>query len=272
MELGRLIYAYRTKRNLSQGDLADALGVSRQSVSKWETSNATPDLDKLVKLSELFGITLDELVGRQNAGTPSSTEPPPCAKSPARITVQQIIGVVLLCTGFAFLVFSLSGTHGAVVVTQLVLSVSCILCGAICLKFQKHAGFLCALLLYLFTWIPVGVLSPNYIRLDIARILQLSQILWGVLLGLHGHRLCKIRRNAAHTLQGISVSVSADGNCPDFFSHSAVPGAPSRSGSSLFIIHHSCFHIHSYLTALTALTALFIFPQPGAVGRLKFEE
>ena len=141
MELGRRIYAYRTKRNLSQGDLADALGVSRQSVSKWETSNATPDLDKLVKLSELFGITLDELVGRQNAGTPSSSEPPPCAKSPARITVQQIIGVVLLCTGLAFLIFSLSGTHGAVAVTQLALSISWILCGAICLNSKNTRDF-----------------------------------------------------------------------------------------------------------------------------------
>ena len=243
MELGRRIYAYRTKRNLSQGDLADALGVSRQSVSKWETGNATPDLDKLVKLSELFGITLDELVGRQNAGTPSSSEPPPCAKSPARITVQQIIGVVLLCTGLAFLIFSLSGTHGAVAVTQLVLSVSWILCGAICLKFQKHAGFLCALLLYLFTWIPVGVLSPNYIRLDIARILQLSQILWGVLLGLHGHRLCK-KGEMLHTrfreylfLSALTVTVLISFLILLFPELRPAPGLHC----SLFTIHASTF-------------------------------
>ena len=128
MELGRRIYAYRTKRNLSQGDLADALGVSRQSVSKWETGNATPDLDKMVKLSELFGITLDELVGScEDAGI--QTEPA-----------------------------------------------------------------------QLYSLLPGGDMSPPYSQLP-----------------------------------------------------------------SLFIIHF-------YLTALTALTALFIFPQPGAVGRLKFEE
>lgn len=62
MNLGESIYRLRSERNMSQGDLADALDVSRQSVSKWENNMAVPDLDKLVKMSDLFGITLDELV------------------------------------------------------------------------------------------------------------------------------------------------------------------------------------------------------------------
>ena len=62
MDLSGTIYRLRTERNLSQGDLAEALGVSRQSVSKWETGGSVPDLDKLVKLSQLFGVSLDELV------------------------------------------------------------------------------------------------------------------------------------------------------------------------------------------------------------------
>lgn len=62
MNLGESIYRLRTTHNMSQGDLANALDVSRQSVSKWENNMAVPDLDKLVKMSELFGITLDELV------------------------------------------------------------------------------------------------------------------------------------------------------------------------------------------------------------------
>lgn len=62
MNLGETIYRLRTGRNMSQGDLAEVLDVSRQSVSKWENNMAVPDLDKLVKMSELFGITLDELV------------------------------------------------------------------------------------------------------------------------------------------------------------------------------------------------------------------
>ena len=58
MSLGERICKLRTEKNLSQGDLADALEVSRQSISKWETNGSVPDLDKLVKLSELFDISL----------------------------------------------------------------------------------------------------------------------------------------------------------------------------------------------------------------------
>ena len=62
MNLGENIYQLRTEKGMSQEDLAAALDVSRQSVSKWENSSATPDLEKLIKISEVFGITLDELV------------------------------------------------------------------------------------------------------------------------------------------------------------------------------------------------------------------
>ena len=51
MELGERIYTMRAARGLSQTDLADALEVSRQSVSKWETGASAPELDKLMKLS-----------------------------------------------------------------------------------------------------------------------------------------------------------------------------------------------------------------------------
>ena len=62
MKLGNNIYALRTRKGLSQGDLAEALDVSRQSISKWEVGGATPDLDKLLALCDLFEVTLDELV------------------------------------------------------------------------------------------------------------------------------------------------------------------------------------------------------------------
>ena len=74
MQLNETIYRLRTQKGMSQGDLADALEVSRQSVSKWETGGATPDLDKLVKMSTLFGVTLDELVKGE---APAAAEAPP---------------------------------------------------------------------------------------------------------------------------------------------------------------------------------------------------
>ena len=62
MTLGETIRSIRSAKGMSQGDLADALDVSRQSVSKWETDASVPELDKLMKLCDLFGVTMDELV------------------------------------------------------------------------------------------------------------------------------------------------------------------------------------------------------------------
>ncbi len=53
----------RTQRGMSQDDLAEKLEVSRQSVSKWETAQSTPDLDKIIRLADLFGVSVDEPAG-----------------------------------------------------------------------------------------------------------------------------------------------------------------------------------------------------------------
>ena len=56
MSLGTNISRLRAEKRLSQGDLAEVLEVSRQSVSKWETDSSVPDLDKLIKLSQSRGL------------------------------------------------------------------------------------------------------------------------------------------------------------------------------------------------------------------------
>lgn len=53
---------YRQARQLSQEALAKQLLISRQSISKWENGDATPDMENLVKLSEILKVSLDELV------------------------------------------------------------------------------------------------------------------------------------------------------------------------------------------------------------------
>ena len=76
MTLGERIYKLRTGKEMSQGDLADALEVSRQSISKWETNGSVPDLDKLVKMSAIFGLSLDELVtGKETEQQEKQEEP-----------------------------------------------------------------------------------------------------------------------------------------------------------------------------------------------------
>lgn len=72
MTLGERLVLLRNRAGLSQDALAERLGVSRQSISKWENDSSVPDLDKLVKLSEVFDVTLDELVKGE---TPPSAAP-----------------------------------------------------------------------------------------------------------------------------------------------------------------------------------------------------
>lgn len=62
MSLGENIRRFRSQMGISQDALAEKLGVARQSISKWERDAATPELEKLMAMAELFGVTLDELV------------------------------------------------------------------------------------------------------------------------------------------------------------------------------------------------------------------
>jgi len=62
MIFGERLKEEREKRNWSQNDLAERLHVSRQTVSKWETGKNYPNIEMLIGLSDLFGITLDELL------------------------------------------------------------------------------------------------------------------------------------------------------------------------------------------------------------------
>ena len=97
MSLGNNIHRLRTKLNMSQGDLAEALGVSRQSISKRETDGAVPELDKLVKLSNIFGVTLDELVhGEEAAPTPGVQSVPIEQSIPAEHTRHKTVSLVFL--------------------------------------------------------------------------------------------------------------------------------------------------------------------------------
>ena len=66
MKLGDKIIALRKARGMSQEQLAQHLEVSRQSVSKWELNEATPDLNRVVAMSELFGVTTDYLLKEED--------------------------------------------------------------------------------------------------------------------------------------------------------------------------------------------------------------
>ncbi len=83
MKLNEKIYDCRKKAGLSQDALAERLGVSRQAVSKWEIGSAQPDLDNIVALAKVFGVTTDWLLTDENPTSEDAHEEPPQMSAPA---------------------------------------------------------------------------------------------------------------------------------------------------------------------------------------------
>lgn len=139
MDLGTTISRLRTAHGMSQGDLAEALDVSRQSVSKWETGASVPELEKLVKLAQLFEISLDELVTGQPPRETESPPPafPPSSPPPVRAP-HRIAGIVLLSlAGLIFLLLTM--LHAAWI--GLHLASPLLACGVVCLcSSHQRAG------------------------------------------------------------------------------------------------------------------------------------
>ncbi len=148
MNLGERIYELRSRAGLSQGELADRLDVSRQAVSKWENNSAVPELDKLLKMSELFEISLDGLVKGEAKEEKEEKEgeegEAPVNEASAvvissRFPPRKIAAVVLF--GMAFLtalVLSVMGGIGG-----LLYSLPFLIFGLICWFCERHTGLKC---------------------------------------------------------------------------------------------------------------------------------
>lgn len=67
MALAEQLKASREKMGLSQTDVANRLNITRQSISKWENGKGYPDLDNLVLLSEVYEVSIDELLKENDA-------------------------------------------------------------------------------------------------------------------------------------------------------------------------------------------------------------
>lgn len=68
MTFGEKLKALRMERGYSQEEFAEILGLSRQAVSKWESDRGTPETDKLLQISNIFGVTLDYLLKEETPG------------------------------------------------------------------------------------------------------------------------------------------------------------------------------------------------------------
>lgn len=179
MTLGERIYALRTAKNLSQGDLAEQLDVSRQSVSKWETDTSVPDLDKLVKLCDLFEVSMDELVRGE---APQAAQP-----VEQKTKLQQwlenkrvIAALILLALSFVVRLFGpfgiMLGVYGLIP------------CAILCLVIKKHTAMWCGWILYLVYMVTVRVLWGDWIFIwDVAGGLSIESFLgWISFFGLSG--------------------------------------------------------------------------------------
>lgn len=150
MTLAEKILHLRTQQGLSQLELAERLGVSRQSVSKWETGQSVPDLDKLIKLADLFGITVDELVREGERPQPPRPEPQPpqvvYVRERHSLTSTQRAGI---CVETAGLILALLGVAwvGAI---SILLGVGLILLGLPLLLARKHPWIILG-------WMAVGL-------------------------------------------------------------------------------------------------------------------
>lgn len=154
MTLGQMIQHLRREKGLLQDELAETLGVSRQSVSKWETDAAVPELDKLLRLSELFGVTLDELVRDERKTAEQASQPisgpQPAAPRPTpaerAFPPRKIAGTILLC--FAGLVWLLLTAIFGDLFSGLAMASPFLLCGLICFIFRRRIVLWCAWAVY----------------------------------------------------------------------------------------------------------------------------
>ncbi len=197
MSLGKNIYELRTSKNLSQGDLAEALDVSRQSVSKWETDCATPDLDKLIKMCDLFGVTLDYITGRTsqeknetNAVTEQTSAPAPA----------MIVGYILLAATLisSILLFVLADDIEDFYIPLPIL-ISTLVCSIICLCVKTNIG-------YWFTWAalaPVCILSSHIVGLPILSMIGGTQIIVYIIMTIVANKIFK--NHTVHTSRAKNI-------------------------------------------------------------------
>ena len=148
MPLSEKILSLRTGLGLSQEELAGKLEVSRQSVSKWETGQSVPDLDKLIKLADLFGVSVDQLVREGERPQPPEPSQPQVVyvKEKRSLTGTQTAGVCLEIVGLALDLLGLVGEQALLVVIGTVL----ILLGLPLLLAKRHPWLL-------FGWLAVGL-------------------------------------------------------------------------------------------------------------------
>ena len=107
MTLGEKIQSLRKQHGMSQEQLADTLNVSRQAVSKWETDESQPDIDRLVEISSIFNVSTDYLI--KNKSTTTSVSLAKKSSSSSSFRTKRIAFLVSTIYSSAFVIFLILG-------------------------------------------------------------------------------------------------------------------------------------------------------------------
>ncbi|WP_326717217.1 helix-turn-helix domain-containing protein [Vagococcus jeotgali] len=105
MNIAETVKKYRNEKKLTQEQLAKELNVSRSAVSSWEVGRNYPDLEMLVSISDLFGISLDELLREDNQVLEKITEDTQIRKKQTKKIKWLMIGIICLILMILFISF-----------------------------------------------------------------------------------------------------------------------------------------------------------------------
>lgn len=97
MNFGEKLTSLRKQKGLSQEELGYQLNVTRQTVSKWELGQTTPEMDKLVEMSKIFGVTVDELTNESelNSNEVEKIEDKPINDKPQNNATLKVILIII---------------------------------------------------------------------------------------------------------------------------------------------------------------------------------
>lgn len=97
MDIGQKLKSARQNVNLTQEEVADRIFVSRQTISNWENGKTLPDIVSVIKLSDLYGISLDELLKGDQKMMKHFEESTNVVKSNQRLICAIVLNIVLFC-------------------------------------------------------------------------------------------------------------------------------------------------------------------------------
>ena len=199
MTFGERLLKLRKSKSMTQEDLAEKLDVTRQTISKWECCESTPDFQYLIEISRLFDVTTDYLL---KGDIPQEKEQQPITQNNhnSPITFTKIVGLILLTvTLIAGVLLFLLVRDIEDYFIPLAILLSTFTCSIICLSVKANAGYWCA-------WAalaPICILSPHIVGIPILTATGITQILIFIVMGLVANKTfhnCKVKTSKAKSI------------------------------------------------------------------------